>query len=134
MFIRTFVFQAFKIPTGSMEENLLIGDHLIVNKMLYTNAPSALEEGLAPVRNVRRHDIVVFKFPGEPERDFIKRVIGLPGERLTFRTRRSISTASRSTNLMSISASRQVLPRSGSSPTRAAITCRRSSFRKAIIS
>jgi len=82
LFIRTFVFQAFKIPTGSMEENLLIGDHLIVNKMLYTNAPSALEEELAPVRNVRRRDIVVFKFPQEPERDFIKRVIGLPGERL----------------------------------------------------
>ena len=82
LFIRTFVFQAFKIPTGSMEENLLIGDHLIVNKMLYTDAPSAFEEEIAPVRNVRRHDIVVFKFPGEPERDFIKRVIGLPGERL----------------------------------------------------
>ena len=82
LFIRTFVFHAFKIPTGSMEENLLIGDHLIVNKMLYTDAPSAFEEEIAPVRNVRRHDIVVFKFPGEPERDFIKRVIGLPGERL----------------------------------------------------
>ena len=82
LFIRTFVFQAFKIPTGSMEENLLIGDHLIVNKMLYSNASSPLESGLAPTRNVRRHDVVVFKFPGEPERDFIKRVIGLPGDRI----------------------------------------------------
>ena len=81
MFIRTFVFQAFKIPTGSMEENLLIGDHLIVNKMLYSPT-GGLEEALVPVREVRRHDVVVFKFPNDPERDFIKRVIGLPKERI----------------------------------------------------
>ena len=66
LFVRTWAFQAFKIPTGSMEPNLLVGDHLIVNKM-----------GFAPVR---RGDIVVFKFPKDPERDFIKRVIGLPGD------------------------------------------------------
>ena len=82
LFIRTFVFQAFKIPTGSMENNLLIGDHLIVNKMLYSPAPSGLESAVAPIRHVRRHDIVVFKFPDDPKRDFIKRVIGLPGERV----------------------------------------------------
>lgn len=82
LFIRTFVFQAFKIPTGSMEENLLIGDHLIVNKMLYSPAPSGLERAMAPIRDVQRHDVVVFKFPDDPKRDFIKRVIGLPGERV----------------------------------------------------
>lgn len=82
LFIRTFVFQAFKIPTGSMEENLLIGDHLIVNKMLYSPTSSAFEKSLAPMREVHRQDVVVFKFPDEPERDFIKRVIGLPGERV----------------------------------------------------
>lgn len=82
LFIRTFVFQAFKIPTGSMEENLLIGDHLIVNKMLYAPTAGALDGAVAPVRNVRRGDVVVFKFPNEPERDFIKRVVGLPGERI----------------------------------------------------
>ncbi len=82
LFIRTFVLQAFKIPTGSMEQNLLIGDHLIVNKMIYADAASALEKQIAPVREVRRRDVVVFKFPGDPKRDFIKRVIGLPGERL----------------------------------------------------
>jgi signal peptidase I len=82
LFIRTFVFQAFKIPTGSMENNLLIGDHLIVNKMLYAPTSSALEAAIVPVRKVRRGDVVVFKFPQEPERDFIKRVIGLPGERV----------------------------------------------------
>lgn len=82
LFIRTFVFQAFKIPTGSMEQNLLIGDHLIVNKMIYADESTAIEKRLAPIRDVRRKDVVVFKFPREPERDFIKRVIGLPGERI----------------------------------------------------
>ncbi len=80
LFIRTFVFQAFKIPTGSMEQNLLIGDHLIVNKMLYS--PTGLAAGLTPMRDVQRQDVVVFKFPDDPKRDFIKRVIGLPGERV----------------------------------------------------
>jgi signal peptidase I len=82
LFVRTFVFQAFKIPTGSMEENLLVGDHLIVNKMLYAPTATGLESKLLPVRKVKRQDVVVFKFPNEPERDFIKRVIGLPGERI----------------------------------------------------
>jgi signal peptidase I len=82
LFIRTFVFQAFKIPTGSMENNLLIGDHLIVNKMMYSPSDSPLERAISPVRDVRRGDVVVFKFPNEPERDFIKRVIGLPGEKI----------------------------------------------------
>ncbi|TAK17866.1 MAG: signal peptidase I [Acidobacteria bacterium] len=68
LFVRTWVFQAFKIPTGSMEPNLLVGDHLIVNKMTFST--------------VRRGDVVVFKFPKEPERDFIKRVIGLPGDKI----------------------------------------------------
>lgn len=80
LFIRTFVFQAFKIPTGSMEQNLLIGDHLIVNKMLYS--PAGPAAGLTPMRDVQRQDVVVFKFPDDPKRDFIKRVIGLPGERV----------------------------------------------------
>jgi signal peptidase I len=82
LFVRTFIFQAFKIPTGSMEQNLLVGDHLIVNKMLYSPTATGLERMITPVRDVRRGDVVVFKFPNEPERDFIKRVIGLPGERV----------------------------------------------------
>jgi signal peptidase I len=80
LFIRTFVVQAFKIPTGSMENNLLVGDHLLVNKFVFGPAPSRLERALLPVRDIKRGDIVVFKYPQEPERDFIKRVIGLPGE------------------------------------------------------
>jgi signal peptidase I len=78
LFIRTFVVQAFKIPTGSMEPNLLIGDHLLVNKFVF--GPSGPERMILPTRDIRRGDIVVFKYPEDPERDFIKRVIGLPGD------------------------------------------------------
>jgi signal peptidase I len=85
LFVRTWVFQAFKIPTGSMENNLLIGDHLIVNKMTFAPAASGLERLVLPGRQVRRGDVIVFKYPEEPERDFIKRVIGLPGDRLEMR-------------------------------------------------
>jgi signal peptidase I len=85
LFVRTFVFQAFKIPTGSMEPNLLIGDHLIVNKMVFAPTVSGLERALLPGRPIRRGDVIVFKYPEEPERDFIKRVIGLPGDRVELR-------------------------------------------------
>ncbi len=82
LFIRTFVVQTFKIPTGSMENNLLIGDHLLVNKFLFAPTATSLEERLLPVRPIHRGDVIVFKFPEDPERDFIKRVIGLPGEKV----------------------------------------------------
>jgi len=80
LFIRTFVVQAFKIPTGSMEENLLIGDHLLVNKFVFGPTASRLERAVLPVGTLARGDVVVFKYPVEPDRDVIKRVIGLPGE------------------------------------------------------
>ena len=85
LFVRTFVFQAFKIPTGSMKPNLLVGDHLIVNKFIFAPTRFAFERALLPMRPIERGDIVVFKFPEEPERDFIKRVIGLPGDTLELR-------------------------------------------------
>ena len=88
LFIRTWVVQAFKIPTGSMEQNLLIGDHLLVNKFALGPTVSEVERILLPVKPVRRADIVVFKYPEDPERDFIKRVIGLPGETLEIRRKR----------------------------------------------
>jgi len=82
LFVRTWVFQAFKIPTGSMEHNLLIGDHLIVNKMVFAPEAARLERVIMPSRDIRRGEVIVFKYPKEPERDFVKRVIGLPGDRL----------------------------------------------------
>jgi signal peptidase I len=88
LFVRTFVVQAFKIPTGSMENNLLIGDHLLVNKFVFAPTRTALERTLLPIDPIRRGDILVFKFPEDPERDFIKRVIGLPGETLELRNKK----------------------------------------------
>jgi signal peptidase I len=85
LFVRTFAFQAFKIPTGSMEPNLLVGDHLLVNKFVFGPVVSEVERTLLPMRAVERGEVLVFKFPEDPERDFIKRVIGLPGETIEFR-------------------------------------------------
>lgn len=85
LFVRTWVFQAFKIPTGSMENNLLIGDHLVVNKMVFAPTLTTLERAVLPMGSIERGDVVVFKYPEDPERDFIKRVIGLPGDSLEVR-------------------------------------------------
>ena len=81
-FARTWIVQAFKIPSGSMEKNLLIGDHILVNKFIYGPTLLPIEEKLLPLRKVRRGDVVVFKYPEDPTRDFIKRCMGLPGETL----------------------------------------------------
>jgi signal peptidase I len=88
LFVRTFVVQAFKIPTGSMENNLLIGDHLLVNKFVFAPTLSSFERTLLPIDPIRRGDIIVFKYPEQPDRDFIKRVIALPGETIELRNKK----------------------------------------------
>jgi len=85
IFARAFVFQQSKIPTGSMIPTLLIGDYIMVNKFIYSPSMSDAEKSLLPVRDVRRGAIIVFKYPEEPEKDYIKRVIGLPGEFIEIR-------------------------------------------------
>jgi len=80
MFIRTFIVQAFKIPSGSMENTLLIGDHILVNKFIYGTHIPLTDITLVPVRDPKRGDIIVFKFPEDESKDFIKRVIGTPGD------------------------------------------------------
>ncbi len=84
-FARIFVFQAFKIPTGSMIDNLLIGDHIVVNKFLYGPPGGEGMTHFFPFRQVQRGDIVVFRYPADPRTDFVKRVVGLPGETVTIR-------------------------------------------------
>lgn len=78
LFARTFVVQAFQIPTSSMEPTLLIGDHVIVNKMVFAGPPARW----LPSRPVHRGDVVVFRAPEDPQRDFVKRCVGLPGDRI----------------------------------------------------
>ncbi len=80
LFIRTFVVQAFKIPSGSMKDTLLIGDHILVNKFIYGVKLPYLQKVILPIGKPDRGDIVVFKFPVEPEKDFIKRVVGIAGD------------------------------------------------------
>ena len=87
-FARIFVFQAFKIPTGSMEDNLKIGDHIVVNKFIYGPAGHGALNALLPLRDIRRGDIVVFRYPEQPDVDFVKRVIGLPGDTLMIRDKK----------------------------------------------
>jgi signal peptidase I len=86
-FVMTFVVQAFQIPTGSMEPTLLVGDFLLVNKLIYANTISPIEAKILPRRNIRRQDIIVFKWPNDLTKDFVKRAIGLPGEKLEIKNK-----------------------------------------------
>jgi signal peptidase I len=93
LIIRTFVVQAFKIPSGSMEDTLLIGDHLLVNKFIYGTQLPFSDEPVLAIRQPERGDIIVFEFPEDKDksyfkrRDFIKRVVGLPGDTIEIRNK-----------------------------------------------
>lgn len=81
-FTNNFVLKTFYIPSGSMEETLLIGDHLFVNRYIFGPRPTTLEQKLLPGRDVRRGDIVIFRSPETPKIDLVKRCIGLPGDEM----------------------------------------------------
>jgi signal peptidase I len=81
LFGTSFIVQAFKIPSASMEGTLLIGDHLLVNKFIF-GGTGAWYEKVLPYRQLERGDIIVFKFPYQDHQHFVKRVIGLPGDHL----------------------------------------------------
>jgi len=86
MFIRTFFIQAFKIPSGSMRPTLLEGDRLMVNKLRYGPQIPFTEKRLPGTSKPQRGDIVVFVFPGDPKRDFIKRLVAFGGERVEIKS------------------------------------------------
>jgi signal peptidase I len=85
LFGMTFIVQAVKVPTGSMKNTIWIQDHLLVNKFIF--GPDRWNIPLLPQREIRRGDIVVFKFPRTPETNFVKRVIALPGETVEYDAR-----------------------------------------------
>ena len=78
--IRTFFVEAFKIPSGSMERTLQVGDFLLVNKLVYGAEVPFTHKRLPRLRDPRRGDVIVFEFPEDPTKNFVKRLVGVPGE------------------------------------------------------
>ncbi|WP_457573268.1 signal peptidase I [Desulfolithobacter sp.] len=88
LFIRTFVVQAFKIPSGSMLPTLQIGDHILVNKFLYGIKVPVTGKIIVPVKKPQRGDIIVFRFPRDPKLDYIKRVVAVGGDTIQVRNKK----------------------------------------------
>ncbi|MEP7346865.1 MAG: signal peptidase I, partial [Gemmatimonadaceae bacterium] len=82
LLVRAFLFEAFKIPSGSMEQTLQVGDFLLVNKLLYGATVPFTGKRLPAVREPLRGDVVVFQYPLDPTKNFVKRLVGLPGDTL----------------------------------------------------
>src|ERR1700730_18845204 len=80
VFVITFIVQAFQIPSPSMENTLLVGDYLLVNKLCYGGP--GLGDHVMPYQKIKRGDIIVFHYPVDPRQHFVKRVIGVPGDHL----------------------------------------------------
>jgi signal peptidase I len=85
LFVRTFLLQAFVVPSPSMEKTVLVGDHVVVNKFIFAPRAFPSLDRFLPCRPVRRGDVIVFKFPEDPRRDFVKRAVALPSDRLEIR-------------------------------------------------
>lgn len=87
LFLMTFIAQAVAVPTGSMQNTINIGDHLFVNKFIF-GKPTPVLDKLLPTREIKRGDIIVFKWPDDPKTNYVKRVIGIPGDTVQVKGRR----------------------------------------------
>jgi signal peptidase I len=112
LFIRTFIVQAFKIPSGSMLPTLLIGDHLLVNKFIYgVRMPFKDSDNvLIPFKEPKSGDIVVFKYPKDPKLDYIKRVVAVGGDKIEIRNKRIWVNGKAFTDPYGVFTDSQILP------------------------
>jgi signal peptidase I len=109
--IRTFVIQAFKIPSGSMEDTLLIGDHLLVTKFLYGTKIPFTDTKILKIRDPQRGDVVVFEYPEDPSKDFIKRVVGIPGDVIEGKEKKVFVNGKPFENPHEIHKEREIIPK-----------------------
>jgi signal peptidase I len=87
-FIRSFLIEPFKIPSGSMIPTLQVGDFILVNKFTYGVRLPVINQKIVPLNNPQRGDVMVFRYPEDPTQDFIKRVVGVPGDTVEYRNKR----------------------------------------------
>ena len=87
-FLRSFLIEPFRIPSGSMIPTLLIGDFIVVNKYTYGIRLPVINKKIVEVNNPQRGDVMVFRYPPDPSQDYIKRVVGLPGDKLLYRNKK----------------------------------------------
>ncbi len=116
MLIRAFVVQAFKIPSGSMKPNLLIGDHILVNKFIYGIKNPFTSSTLIPFNKPERGDVVVFIYPVDRDKDFIKRVIGMEGDRVQIINKRVYVNGQPSPDDFTLHLDPEVLPPASGGP------------------
>ena len=94
LFGTTTLVQAFVIPTGSMEDTLLVGDHLLVDKLSYANS-GPVSRLILPYHEIKRGDIIVFRYPVDIQQTFVKRCIGVPGDRIRLENKQLILNGKR---------------------------------------
>ena len=109
--IRTFVVQAFKIPSGSMEDTLAIGDHILVNKFIYGSKIPFTDTRLFKIRDPRQGDVIVFEYPEDPSKDFIKRVVGTPGDEVEVRDKMVFINGKKYVNPHQVHKENEIIPR-----------------------
>ena len=108
--IRTFIVQAYKIPSRSMVPTLLVGDHLLVNKFIYGIKMPLLRKTIIPISNPERVDIIVFEYPKDLSKDFIKRVIGIEGDKIEIKNKKVFINGKENKDSYSIYADNMIYP------------------------
>jgi len=109
--IRTYLVQAFKIPSGSMEDTLAIGDHLLVNKFIYGTKVPFTKTSVIKLRDPRQGDVIVFEYPEDPSKDFIKRVVGAPGDVVEGKNKKVFVNGKPYENIHEIHKEKEIIPK-----------------------